>query len=46
VVASGASDDPVVTRHREHGFDCVLSKPYVMNDLVRVLEALSGPATK
>ncbi len=46
VVASGYSDDPVVARHKEYGFDRVLPKPYVMNDLMRVLEALSEPAAR
>ena len=43
VVASGSSDNPVVARHQEYGFDRVLPKPYVMDDLMRVLEALSEP---
>jgi CheY-like chemotaxis protein len=46
VVASGYSDDPVVARHKEYGFDRVLPKPYVMNDLMRVLEALRDPASR
>lgn len=46
VVASGYSDDPVVARHKEYGFDRVLPKPYVLNDLTRVLEALKDPASR
>jgi CheY-like chemotaxis protein len=46
VVASGYSDDPIVARHKEYGFDCVLPKPYVLNDLKGVLEALSDPAAR
>ena len=46
VVASGYSDDPVVSRHKEFGFDRVLPKPYVLNDLTRVLDALKDPASR
>jgi CheY-like chemotaxis protein len=43
VVASGYSDDPIMARHKQHGFDTILPKPYVLNDLMRVLGQLTGP---
>jgi CheY-like chemotaxis protein len=46
VVASGYSDDPVVARYKEYGFDRVLPKPYVMNDLMVVLDALKEPSSR
>ncbi|HEV7401822.1 MAG TPA: response regulator [Chthoniobacteraceae bacterium] len=46
VVASGYSDDPVVARHKEYGFDRVLPKPYVLNDLNRVMDSLKEPSTR
>jgi CheY-like chemotaxis protein len=41
IVASGYSNDPVISEHLEHGFNAVLPKPYVINDLIRVLQDLS-----
>jgi len=32
-VASGYSDDPVLSRFREYGFDGVLPKPFTLADL-------------
>jgi two-component system cell cycle sensor histidine kinase/response regulator CckA len=37
IVSSGYSNDPVMARHREHGFAGVLSKPYTLEDLSSLL---------
>ena len=37
IVSSGYSNDPVLARHREHGFAGVLSKPYTLEDLSSLL---------
>ncbi len=36
-VSSGYSNDPVIADYHDHGFDDVLSKPYLYEDLARVL---------
>ncbi len=33
VVCSGYSNDPVLARHEEHGFDAALVKPYLLDEL-------------
>lgn len=38
VVMSGYSQDPVMSRYREHGFVAVLEKPIRLDDLARVLD--------
>jgi PAS domain S-box-containing protein len=38
VVSSGYSDDAVVAHYREYGFSAVLSKPYQVEELGRVLQ--------
>ena len=40
IVSSGYSNDPVMAHYLDHGFDGVLPKPYVMNDLICVLAQL------
>ncbi|AOS45418.1 Blue-light-activated protein [Lacunisphaera limnophila] len=40
VVSSGYSSDPVLARHRNHGFAAVLAKPYEVNEVARVLREL------
>ncbi|MGW8320606.1 MAG: hybrid sensor histidine kinase/response regulator [Thermodesulfobacteriota bacterium] len=37
IVSSGYSDDPVMSRFREYGFDGVLVKPYKVADLAEVV---------
>ncbi len=47
IVSSGYSYDPVMASFREYGFSGVIPKPYVMEDLGRVLEEVirnPGPA--
>ena len=36
-VSSGYSNDPVMADYRDYGFDGVLSKPYLYEDLARIL---------
>jgi CheY-like chemotaxis protein len=36
-VSSGYSNDPAVADYRDHGFDGVLSKPYLYEDLANIL---------
>jgi two-component system cell cycle sensor histidine kinase/response regulator CckA len=44
IVSSGYSNDPVMARHREHGFAGVLSKPYTLEDLSSLLaQVLAEP---
>jgi len=38
IVSSGYSTDPVMAQYTEHGFDAVLPKPYMVNDLIRVVQ--------
>ncbi len=42
IVSSGYSYDPVMARFQEFGFSGVIPKPYVMEDLGRVLEEVIG----
>jgi CheY-like chemotaxis protein len=44
IVSSGYSNDPVMAHHDEHGFDGVLPKPYVVDDLIRIVQKLSPAA--
>jgi len=46
IVSSGYSTDPVMSQCREYGFDAVLPKPYVVSDLLRVVQQLSGSRTR
>ncbi len=41
-VVSGYSEDPVMLRYREFGFDAGLGKPFKISDLSRILAALSS----
>ncbi len=41
VVVSGYSDDPVLAKHREHGFDERLQKPFTLSQLRAVLGNLA-----
>jgi CheY-like chemotaxis protein len=38
IASSGYSEDPVMARPAEFGFDAVLAKPYQQDDLARVLQ--------
>ncbi len=38
VIASGYHQDPVMARHREHGFLGVITKPFEINDLIELVE--------
>jgi two-component system cell cycle sensor histidine kinase/response regulator CckA len=40
IVASGYSDDPVMSRHADYGFRTVITKPYMLEELVRALQRL------
>jgi PAS domain S-box-containing protein len=40
VVSSGYSNDPIMAHYHDHGFDGVLPKPYVLDDLIAVLARL------
>jgi PAS domain S-box-containing protein len=40
IISSGYSKDPVIEQFRTHGFAGILLKPYNMNDLARMLEAV------
>ena len=42
VVASGYSKDPIMANYREHGFADVLKKPFVVDELGRVLARVLG----
>jgi signal transduction histidine kinase len=46
IVSSGYSTDPVMSQCAEHGFDAVLPKPYLVNDLLRLVQQLSAPRAK
>ncbi len=43
IVASGYSNDPVMADFRRHGFAAQLSKPFRVEDLVRVLRRIPQP---
>ncbi|HEX8312701.1 MAG TPA: response regulator, partial [Chthoniobacteraceae bacterium] len=38
IVSSGYSNDPVMANFEEHGFNGVLPKPYMVQDLIRVVD--------
>jgi CheY-like chemotaxis protein len=40
IVSSGYASDPVMAHHREYGFSAVLSKPYRLEELSKVLHDL------
>jgi PAS domain S-box-containing protein len=40
IVSSGYSDDPVIARYWEFGFDGVVVKPYSLNELISAIEKL------
>ena len=43
IVSSGYSNDPVMANFRAHGFRGVLTKPYTIEDMIRVIdEAVSS----
>lgn len=44
IVSSGYSNDPVMSDHDTFGFNAVLPKPYMFDDLVRVIRGLPLPA--
>jgi len=45
VVVSGYSDNPILSRYREHGFAAALAKPFRANDLRRVLREAAALRT-
>jgi signal transduction histidine kinase/CheY-like chemotaxis protein len=40
VVYSGYAESPIMARHTEHGFAAVLAKPFTLNELATVLNAV------
>ncbi|MFZ5776331.1 MAG: PAS domain S-box protein [Thermodesulfobacteriota bacterium] len=46
VVSSGYSDDPVMAAYREHGFIGVMAKPFLIEDLSRLLGQTLPPRQK
>ncbi|MEO1370033.1 MAG: hypothetical protein AAFX50_22860, partial [Acidobacteriota bacterium] len=38
VVCSGYSNDPVMAQYRDHGFVGVMTKPFTLQDLRRILD--------
>jgi FixJ family two-component response regulator len=40
IVSSGYSDVPVMTNFREYGFDGVLKKPYITEELTSVIQKM------
>jgi PAS domain S-box-containing protein len=46
VVSSGYSSDPVMSDYREHGFAGVVAKPYNIEEMAAVLEAVIRPASR
>jgi PAS domain S-box-containing protein len=45
IVSSGFSDDPIMSRFAENGFSGVLTKPYRLEDLEKVLSRIPWTAT-
>ncbi|MFN7147451.1 MAG: hypothetical protein ACK4YP_27035, partial [Myxococcota bacterium] len=43
IVSSGYSNDPVMASFRDHGFVGVLQKPFVLDDLGRILSDVLPP---
>ena len=43
IVSSGYSNDPVVARHREFGFQAVVPKPYEMSVLADAIQRVLAP---
>jgi CheY-like chemotaxis protein len=44
IVSSGYSNDPVMANHRDFGFRSILSKPYLIEDMARVLNQVLAEA--
>lgn len=44
IIASGYHDDPVVARYREYGFSGALSKPFEIETMQKLLNAVIGEA--
>jgi CheY-like chemotaxis protein len=44
LVSSGDSQDPVMQRYREHGFQGMLKKPYSIRNLSAMLDEMLGPS--
>jgi CheY-like chemotaxis protein len=42
IVSSGYSSDPVMSNYREYGFTGVLKKPYMFNELGRLIKEILG----
>jgi CheY-like chemotaxis protein len=42
VVSSGYSTDPIMANHREYGFCAVLGKPYRLEELSSVMQAVGS----
>ena len=40
IIASGYSNDPIVSEYKKYGFSGVMSKPFVMNDLYGLIISL------
>ncbi len=40
IVSSGYSNDPIMACHAEHGFAGVLQKPFVLDDIARILREI------
>ncbi|MDP2309123.1 MAG: GAF domain-containing protein [Pseudomonadota bacterium] len=45
IVSSGYSEDPVMSDHAAYGFTAVLTKPYTLAELTRVMRAVLQPVT-
>lgn len=43
IVSSGYSNDPVTDDYRDHGFCCVVLKPYQVGEPGRALKEALGP---
>ena len=43
VVTSGYSNDPVMSRYREHGFDAIVAKPYTAGELAAAVAEAVAP---
>jgi len=46
VASSGYSDDPVLARHRDYGFDAALAKPYSLNQVSAALDGVAAAASQ
>ena len=45
IVCSGYSEDPVMANFKEYGFKCAIAKPFEIDDLIEMIQAVATNRT-